>query len=48
MVTSGKDQVFPDATVLLIFLIESGISWSVPGKLYVRVLEIFQKLQTVD
>ena len=39
MVTSWKIAIFQDLTVLLIFPIEAGISWSVPELLYLRSLK---------
>ena len=49
MVKSWKNRVFQDFTVLLIFLIEAGISWSAPELhvLYLRVLKNISKVTNI-
>jgi hypothetical protein len=44
MVRSWKIAIFQDPTVLLVFPIEAGISWSAPELLYLRVLKNISKV----
>jgi hypothetical protein len=44
MERSAKTRVCAERSVLLVFQIEAGISWSVPELLYLLVLKIFQKI----
>jgi hypothetical protein len=44
MARSAKTWVLAERSILLIFLIEAGISWSVPELLYLRVLKFFSKV----
>jgi hypothetical protein len=49
MVSSAKTRVLAELTVLFVFPIEAGISWSAPELLHLRVLKkYFKKLHTVD
>jgi hypothetical protein len=44
MVYSAKTRVLAEYTVLLIFLIEAGIPWSVTELLYLRVFKTISKI----
>jgi hypothetical protein len=44
MVNSRRTRVRREFTVVLIFLVEAGISWSVPELLYLRVLKNISKV----
>jgi hypothetical protein len=44
MVTSAKTRVLAEVTVLLVFLMEASISWSLPELLYLRVLKNILKI----
>jgi hypothetical protein len=44
MVNSLETRVFREFTVVLVFLIEAGVSWSVPELLYLRVLKNISKV----